>query len=98
MESQATGQPLEECLALLSKEFSLTIDAQTNADFMAAGYPGCGELFAQYLHLSLEQKFAQIDKTRLYQVFRDVYLYHIDTLWVRHLDEMEELRDKVGLM
>ena len=31
-------------------------------------------------------------------MYRDVYLYHIDTLWIKHLDEMEELRDKVGLM
>jgi preprotein translocase subunit SecA len=39
-----------------------------------------------------------VDEQKLFQIFRDVYLYHIDTLWIKHLDDMEELRDKVGLM
>lgn len=46
----------------------------------------------------LKSKFAMMDVNRLYQIFKDVYLYHLDTLRVKHLDEMEYLRDKVGLM
>ena len=46
----------------------------------------------------LKTKFAMMDINRLYQIFKDVYLYHLDTLRVKHLDEMEYLRDKVGLM
>ena len=46
----------------------------------------------------LKAKFAMMDVNRLYQIFKDVYLYHLDTLRVKHLDDMEYLRDKVGLM
>lgn len=34
----------------------------------------------------------------VYNVMREIYLYHVDSLWMKHIDEMEYLRDKVGLM
>jgi preprotein translocase subunit SecA len=46
----------------------------------------------------LKAKFDVMDVDKLYQIFKDVYLYHLDTLRVKHLDDMEYLRDKVGLM
>jgi preprotein translocase subunit SecA len=43
----------------------------------------------------LENGFSKVDNERLYQIFKDVLLHHIDTLWVGHIDEMQYLRDKV---
>ncbi|MBQ2599814.1 hypothetical protein II582_00075 [bacterium] len=43
----------------------------------------------------LESGFAKLDTNRLYDVFRDVLLFHLDKLRVAHIDEMQYLRDKV---
>jgi preprotein translocase subunit SecA len=43
----------------------------------------------------LETSFAKLDDNRLYDVFRDIFLYYLDKLWVSHIDEMQYLRDKV---
>ena len=46
----------------------------------------------------LDYGFEKLDNDRLYDVFRDVLLFHLDKLWVSHIDEMQYLRDKVWFM
>jgi len=53
------------------------------------------EELPEYMIAQIEKKFENIDNDRLYQVMREIYLYNIDTLRVKHIDEMEYLRDKV---
>lgn len=52
----------------------------------------------QYVIDYVIQKYANLAPELVYQLMREVYLYHVDSLWMKHIDEMEYLRDKVGLM
>ncbi|MBR4567323.1 hypothetical protein IKO18_02620 [bacterium] len=42
--------------------------------------------------------FDTLDTKILFQIFREVHLHFLDKLWVDHIDEMSNLREKVGLM
>jgi preprotein translocase subunit SecA len=98
IEAQTLDQPLESFLEVMNKDFSLRKDVNLHTQCIAAGYQHVATHLEAAITTQLQEKFASIDAHKLYMIFRDVYLYHIDTLWVKHLDEMEELRDKVGLM
>ncbi len=45
-----------------------------------------------------QQQFQEIDPELLFTIFRDINLQVIDRLWVNHIDEMQQLKDKVGFM
>lgn len=53
---------------------------------------------ADHVTRHIQHNMQSIDQERMYLILKDVYLYHIDTLRVKHIDEMDYLRDKVGLM
>ncbi len=97
-EAQTLTQPLDEYLKIMDKEFGLHLTQEQFTSFLALGYEKLLEPFVDFIKQQLETKIASVDEERLYAVFKDVYLYHTDTLWIKHLDEMEYLRDKVGLM
>ena len=46
----------------------------------------------------INKALSSAEPMMVYRLLKDVYLYHLDTLWIQHIDEMEYLRDKVGLM
>lgn len=48
----------------------------------------------QYFHKQLKG----LEETKLYMMFKEIYLYHLDKLRVDHIDEMQYLREKVALM
>jgi len=98
LEAQSLEQPINEFLTLMNKEFALSLTDAQLQKFAALSYHDLAPQFAEFITQQLSEKLASVDPEQLYKVFKDVYLYHIDTLWIKHLDEMEELRDKVGLV
>ncbi len=85
-------------LRIMDKEFSLKLEHQQMQKFAEMDFDHLQAELSLFMLDQLKEKFAMMDVDRLYQIFKDVYLYHLDTLRVKHLDEMEYLRDKVGLM
>ena len=82
----------------MDKEFSLKLEHKQFQIFEELTFDQLQIELSLYMLDQLKTKFAMMNVDRLYQIFKDVYLYHLDTLRVKHLDEMEYLRDKVGLM
>jgi len=82
----------------MDKEFSLKIEHKQFQIFEEMTFEHLQVELSLFMLDQLKAKFVMMDVDRLYQIFKEVYLYHLDTLWIKHLDEMEYLRDKVGLM
>lgn len=82
----------------MNKEFALSLSDEQITTFAALEGRTLAAQLSVYIAKQLSEKLASVEQEQLYKVFKDVYLYHIDTLWIKHLDEMEELRDKVGLV
>ena len=98
MNAQVLGQSIAQFLRVMDKEFSLKLDHKQFTTFEEMSFDHLQVELSLFMLDQLKTKFAMMDINRLYQIFKDVYLYHLDTLRVKHLDEMEYLRDKVGLM
>jgi len=92
------GQSPAQFLRVIDKEFSLKLEHKQSKAFEEMSFEKLQSELSLFMLDQLKAKFAMMDVDRLYQIFKDVYLYHLDTLRVRHLDDMEYLRDKVGLM
>jgi|GEM_PF-5422269 len=50
---------------------------------------------ADYMTKFFDDNLSKIDKQKAYMIFKEIYLHHLDALWIEHLDEMQYLRDKV---
>ncbi|MEI6672963.1 MAG: hypothetical protein WCL02_06655 [bacterium] len=96
--AKTLGQTTAQFLRVIDKEFSLKLEYKQFQDFEAMDFDKLQSELSLFMLDQLKAKFAMMDVDRLYQIFKDVYLYHLDTLRVKHLDDMEYLRDKVGLM
>jgi preprotein translocase subunit SecA len=94
-DAQKLNQTTNEFLNLMNKEFSLNLSSADFEKFQTISFDELKTEFSKYVTEQLKNKLNLPDKEKLYQVFKDVYLYHIDTLRVKHIDEMEYLRDKV---
>ncbi len=92
------GQSTAQFLRVMDKEFSLKLEHKQFQAFEEMTFEQLQVELSLFLLDQLKAKFAVMDVNRLYQIFKDVYLYHLDTLRMKHLDDMEYLRDKVGLM
>lgn len=96
--AKALDQSPAQFLRVMDKEFSLKLEHQQMQTFADMNFDQLQVELSLFMLDQLKAKFALMDVNKLYQIFKDVYLYHLDTLRVKHLDEMEYLRDKVGLM
>lgn len=96
--AQILEQSPAQFLRVMDKEFSLKLESQQMKQFAEMTFDQLQVELSLFMLEQLKTKFAMMDVNRLYQIFKDVYLYHLDTLRVKHLDDMEYLRDKVGLM
>jgi len=92
------GQSTAQFLRVMDKEFSLKLEHKQFQAFEEMTFEQLQVELSLFLLDQLKAKFAVMDVNRLYQIFKDVYLYHLDMLRMKHLDDMEYLRDKVGLM
>lgn len=91
-------QSTAQFLRVIDKEFSLKLDHAQFQNFEEMDFDKLQVELSLFMLNQLKAKFDIMDIDRLYQIFKEVYLYHLDTLRVKHLDDMEYLRDKVGLM
>jgi preprotein translocase subunit SecA len=53
-----------------------------------------GEI-SEFMTKFFEENISKIDQQKIYMIFKEIYLHHLDALWIEHLDEMQYLRDKV---
>jgi len=87
-----------EFIQTLDKVFSLKLSAEDIAKYASMTFEALQKPLAEHVTAHIQKNMESIDQERMYLILKDVYLYHIDTLWVKHIDEMDYLRDKVGLM
>ena len=96
--AEATGQPQKDLLFVLSKEFGLAITQEQHQELSQLNYADLKAVLLDRLERYFSEVFEKVDTVILFNLFREVHLHFIDTLWVNHIDEMQNLRDKVWLM
>ncbi|NOZ44986.1 MAG: hypothetical protein GXP45_07770 [bacterium] len=91
-------QDTTEFLANIQKEMNIQFDSKTYQNLKESSFDEIKKLLSVYVRNQLRKKTEEADTEQLYKVIKDIYLHYIDTLWIEHIDEMQYLRDKVGLM
>jgi len=87
-----------EFLETFVKEFNITLDKNTANARENLWLNDLEEELTKTLVERLDLWFSTLENDRLYDVFRDIFLFHLDKLWISHIDEMQYLRDKVWFM
>lgn len=94
--AQNMGQTENSFLETAIKEFGVNKDDVNQ--FTGLSFWDLQNTLSEYLIKKIISPLSSADQMMAYMLLKDVYLYHLDILWVKHIDEMEYLRDKVGLM
>lgn len=97
-DAQALGQTNTDLLQVVSKELAVRFDTASMDALSAKSFENLLAPLQEYVIQSLETNMQSLDKTKVYAIFKEVYLHNLDTLWIKHIDEMQYLREKVGLM
>ena len=85
-------------LEALIKEFNIKLDKKTADKWEWMWFNDLELELTKVLIKHLENWFKKLDENRLYEIFKDILIHHLDKLWVDHIDEMQYLRDKVWFM
>ena len=96
--AETTGQSVSDLLIVLNKEFWLNITQPEHAELSKLDYESLKAMLLERLDSYFNRVFSTIDTKILFQIFREVHLHFLDKLWIDHIDEMQNLREKVGLM
>ncbi len=96
--AETTGQSVADLLIVLNKEFWLNITQPEHAELSKLDYESLKAMLLERLDSYFNRVFSTIDTKILFQIFREVHLHFLDKLWIDHIDEMQNLREKVGLM
>lgn len=96
--AQTLNQTSTEFVQTIDKIFSLKLSTQEMTTYADMNYKWLQLPLSEHITKHIQHNMQSIDQERMYLILKDVYLYHIDTLRVKHIDEMDYLRDKVGLM
>lgn len=94
--AQTMWQKESSFLEAATKEFC--VEKTALDQFTGFSYTQLQDALSEHLIKKVVTPLSLADQMMSYMLLKDVYLYHLDTLWVKHIDEMEYLRDKVGLM
>ena len=97
-DAQALGQGTNDLLQVVSKELAVRFDEASLQSLVSKSFENLLSPLQEYVIQSLETNMQSLDKTKVYAIFKEVYLHNLDTLWIKHIDEMQYLREKVGLM
>lgn len=93
-----TGQSVADLLIVLNKEFGLNLTQAEYQTIKDLSYEELKALLMERFDRYFAQVFEALSVEVLFDVFRGVHLHFIDKLWVDHIDDMQNLREKVGLM
>ncbi len=96
--AETTGQSVADLLIVLNKEFWLNITQPEHAELSKLDYESLKAMLLERLDSYFNRVFSTIDTKILFKIFREVHLHFLDKLWIDHIDEMQNLREKVGLM
>jgi preprotein translocase subunit SecA len=97
-EAKKLKQSNVEFLESFVKEFNIKLDKKTADRWEGMWFNDLELELGNTLKKHIENWFKKLDENKLYEVFKDVFLHHLDKLWVDHIDEMQYLRDKVWFM
>ena len=96
--AEMTGQSVADLLIVLNKEFGLNMTREEYEEVKNLTHEEVKALLMERFDRYFTKVFETLSKEILFDVFRGVHLHFIDKLWVDHIDDMQNLREKVGLM
>ena len=96
--AEMTGQSVADLLIVLNKEFGLNMTQAEYDQIKNLTHEEIKALLMERFDRYFAKVFELISEELLFDVFRGVHLHFIDKLWVDHIDDMQNLREKVGLM
>jgi preprotein translocase subunit SecA len=97
-DAQAIGQGTDDLLDVIMKELNVPLSSKNVASFATLGWKELEEKLPASVNSYFSKQFKGLEATKLYMMFKEIYLYHLDKLRVEHIDEMQYLREKVALM
>ena len=93
--AEITGQSVADLLVVLNKEFGLNFTQAEYYECAKLDYEGLKAVLLERFDVYFTRVFSQLETKVLFDVFREVHLHFLDKLWVNHIDEMQNLREKV---
>ena len=93
--AEITGQSVADLLVVLNKEFGLNFTQAEYYEYAKLDYEGLKAVLLERFDVYFTRVFSQLETKVLFDVFREVHLHFLDKLWVNHIDEMQNLREKV---
>ncbi len=91
-------QSTTDLLDTIQKEMNLHFDEKTRKNLEQSNFDEIKKIISAYIKDSFKTNIKDIEPKQLYDIIKDISLYYIDKLRIEHIDEMQYLREKVGLM
>lgn len=98
LDAQRMNQNNEDLLNTMAKQFGLKRNEIQYKEMINMNRQNLGKEVSQIMIKLFEENIGKIDTQKVYMIFKEIYLHHLDALRIEHLDEMQYLRDKVGFM
>ncbi len=97
-DAQAIGQSVTDLLQVITKELNVPFSAKKTAELTAMSWAQLAEVLPPAISKYFDKQLKWLEANKLYMMLKEIYLYHLDKLWVEHIDQMQYLREKVALM
>lgn len=88
--------PVSDFLESLEKEYGLSITEKQYAAHIKDG--SLQGYLEQHMHTRISELVDSVDAKNVQLAFTRIYLQTLDKYWIEHIDTMQRLREKVGLM
>lgn len=98
LDAQRMNQTNEDLLATMEKQFGLKWNEIQYKEMIDMDWQHLTQEISDFMTKFFEENVSKIDNQKVYMIFKEIYLHHLDALWIEHLDEMQYLRDKVWFM
>lgn len=95
LDAQRMNQTNEDLLATMEKQFGLKWNEIQYKEMIDMDWQHLTQEISDFMTKFFEENVSKIDNQKVYMIFKEIYLHHLDALWIEHLDEMQYLRDKV---
>jgi len=97
-DAQAIGQDMPDMLAIISKELNVPFSSKKTEELVAMWWWELVKVLPKAISSYFHKQLKGLESDKLYAMFKEIYLYHLDKLRVEHIDMMQYLREKVALM